>query len=199
VSSPAPGAAWPSPTNSRRAPHVDGQLQRDALTKLVVIHPRLYRTAQAGGRLQLGLGTRSRGRVRVARKAHRYDEELQSAANADVGLRGSRPSRRNALPLGVRWIIWQEYLSPVTRSPHWPATEPALMLSCAHQNQEIEHARTVKTNSNHRSHRDQKVCSSRRCQSRGRTDYHRMKLSKDPHRALCEDSQKTWKQRNRNI
>ena len=48
-----------------------------------------------------------------------------------------------------------------------------------------------------RSHRDQKVCNSPDCQRRRRTDYHRKKLTKDPlYRALCKDSQKTWKQRN---
>lgn len=48
-----------------------------------------------------------------------------------------------------------------------------------------------------RSHRDQKVCSSDDCQRQRRADYHRRKLSKDPlYRALCEDSQKTWKERN---
>lgn len=50
-----------------------------------------------------------------------------------------------------------------------------------------------------RSHQDQKVCSSDDCQRRRRTEYHRRRLNKDPlYRALCEDSQKTWKQRNPN-
>lgn len=48
-----------------------------------------------------------------------------------------------------------------------------------------------------RIHREQKVCSSPDCQRRRRADYHRRKLIKDPlYRALCEDSQKTWKERN---
>ena len=48
-----------------------------------------------------------------------------------------------------------------------------------------------------RSHREQKVCSSPDCQRRRRADYHRRKLTKDPlYRALCADSQKTWKERN---
>jgi hypothetical protein len=48
-----------------------------------------------------------------------------------------------------------------------------------------------------RSHPLQVVCSSGDCQRRRRTDYHRRKLSKDPlYRALCKDSQETWKQRN---
>lgn len=47
------------------------------------------------------------------------------------------------------------------------------------------------------SHPLQVVCSSGECQRRRRADYHRRKLSKDPlYRALCEDSQETWKQRN---
>lgn len=47
------------------------------------------------------------------------------------------------------------------------------------------------------SHRDQKICSAPDCQRRRRIEYHRKKLVKDPlYRALCEDSQKTWKQRN---
>jgi hypothetical protein len=41
------------------------------------------------------------------------------------------------------------------------------------------------------------VCSSDDCQRRRRADYHRRKLNKDPlYRALCKDSQETWKQRN---
>lgn len=48
-----------------------------------------------------------------------------------------------------------------------------------------------------RSHPEQKVCSAADCQRRRRVDYHRKKLNKDPlYRALCEDSQKTWKERN---
>jgi hypothetical protein len=48
-----------------------------------------------------------------------------------------------------------------------------------------------------RSHPHQLVCSSAECQRRRRADYHRKKLAKDPlYHALCEDSQKTWKQRN---
>ena len=48
-----------------------------------------------------------------------------------------------------------------------------------------------------RSHPEQKVCSAADCQRRRRADYHRKKLTKDPlYRALCEDSQETWKQRN---
>ena len=48
-----------------------------------------------------------------------------------------------------------------------------------------------------RSHPLQAVCSSDDCQRRRRADYHRRKLSKDPlYRALCKDSQETWKQRN---
>ena len=48
-----------------------------------------------------------------------------------------------------------------------------------------------------RSHPQQVVCSAADCQRRRRNDYHRKKLNKDPlYRALCEDSQKTWKERN---
>jgi hypothetical protein len=48
-----------------------------------------------------------------------------------------------------------------------------------------------------RSHPHQVVCSSEECQRRRRADYHRKKLTKDPlYRALCRDSQDTWKQRN---
>jgi hypothetical protein len=48
-----------------------------------------------------------------------------------------------------------------------------------------------------RSHRNQKVCSSPDCQRQRRAEYHRTKLINDPlYRALCEDSQKTWKERN---
>jgi hypothetical protein len=48
-----------------------------------------------------------------------------------------------------------------------------------------------------RSHPQQVVCSSDDCQRRRRADYHRKKLKKDPlYRALCEDSQETWKQQN---
>jgi hypothetical protein len=48
-----------------------------------------------------------------------------------------------------------------------------------------------------RSHPQQVVCSSPDCQRRRRVDYHRKKVSKDPlYRALCQDSQKTWKERN---
>jgi hypothetical protein len=48
-----------------------------------------------------------------------------------------------------------------------------------------------------RSHPHQVVCSSGDCQRRRRADYHRKKLIKDPlYRALCQDSQEMWKQRN---
>jgi hypothetical protein len=48
-----------------------------------------------------------------------------------------------------------------------------------------------------RSHPQQVVCSSDDCQRRRRADYHRKKVIKDPlYRALCQDSQETWKQRN---
>lgn len=48
-----------------------------------------------------------------------------------------------------------------------------------------------------RSHPHQAVCSSEDCQRRRRADYHRKKLKKDPlYRALCRDSQDTWKERN---
>jgi hypothetical protein len=41
------------------------------------------------------------------------------------------------------------------------------------------------------------VCSSDDCQRRRRADYHRKKVIKDPlYRALCQDSQDMWKQRN---
>jgi len=49
-----------------------------------------------------------------------------------------------------------------------------------------------------RYHPDQQVCSSTECQRRRRTDYHRKKLQKDPlYREQCLDSQRKWRERNR--
>jgi len=49
-----------------------------------------------------------------------------------------------------------------------------------------------------RYHPDQQVCSSKECQRRRRTDYHRRKLEDDPlYREQCLDSQRKWRERNR--
>ena len=46
-------------------------------------------------------------------------------------------------------------------------------------------------------HPDQDVCSSKQCQRRRRTDYHRKKLEEDPiYREQCRDSQRKWRERN---
>ena len=48
-----------------------------------------------------------------------------------------------------------------------------------------------------RYHPDQDVCSSRQCQRRRCTDYHRQKLKEDPlYREQCRDSQRKWRERN---
>jgi len=48
-----------------------------------------------------------------------------------------------------------------------------------------------------RYHPDQQVCSSKECQRRRRTDYHRKKLQDDPvYREQCLDSQRKWRERN---
>ena len=48
-----------------------------------------------------------------------------------------------------------------------------------------------------RYHPDQKVCSSRDCQRRRRTDYHRKKLVEDAaYREQCRDSQQKWREKN---
>src|ERR1039458_211388 len=50
-----------------------------------------------------------------------------------------------------------------------------------------------------RYHPDQKVCSSRDCQRRRRTDYHRKKLVEDAvYREQCRDSQQKWCEKNPN-
>jgi hypothetical protein len=48
-----------------------------------------------------------------------------------------------------------------------------------------------------RYHPDQKVCSSRDCQRRRRTEYHRKKLVEDAaYREQCRDSQQKWREKN---
>ena len=48
-----------------------------------------------------------------------------------------------------------------------------------------------------RYHPDQKVCSSRDCQRRRRTEYHRKKLVDDAaYREQCRDSQQKWREKN---
>jgi hypothetical protein len=48
-----------------------------------------------------------------------------------------------------------------------------------------------------RYHPDQQVCSSKECQRRRRTDYHRKKIQDDPvYREQCLDSQRKWRERN---
>ena len=48
-----------------------------------------------------------------------------------------------------------------------------------------------------RYHPDQDVCSSKECQCRRRTDYHRKKLEEDPiYREQCRDSQRKWREHN---
>lgn len=46
-------------------------------------------------------------------------------------------------------------------------------------------------------HPDQRICSSRRCQRRRQTDYHRHKYRSDPdYRQVCRDSDSKWRSRN---
>src|SRR5437667_8424673 len=48
-----------------------------------------------------------------------------------------------------------------------------------------------------RYHPDQDVCSSKECQRRRRTDYHRQKIEEDPiYREQCRDSQRKWREQN---
>ena len=48
-----------------------------------------------------------------------------------------------------------------------------------------------------RYHPNQDVCSSKECQLRRRTDYHRRKIVEDPiYREQCRDSQRKWREQN---
>jgi len=48
-----------------------------------------------------------------------------------------------------------------------------------------------------RYHPNQDVCSSKECQCRRRTEYHRKKLEEDPiYREQCRDSQRKWREQN---
>ena len=48
-----------------------------------------------------------------------------------------------------------------------------------------------------RYHPNQDVCSSKECQLRRRTDYHRQKIVEDPiYREQCRDSQRKWREQN---
>lgn len=48
-----------------------------------------------------------------------------------------------------------------------------------------------------RYHPNQDVCTSRECQLRRRTDYHRQKIVEDPiYREQCRDSQRKWREQN---
>ena len=48
-----------------------------------------------------------------------------------------------------------------------------------------------------RYHPDQDVCSSKECQRRRRTEYHRKKIEQDPiYREQCRDSQRKWREQN---
>ena len=48
-----------------------------------------------------------------------------------------------------------------------------------------------------RYHPNQDVCSSKECQLRRRTDYHRQKIGEDPiYREQCRDSQRKWREQN---
>ena len=48
-----------------------------------------------------------------------------------------------------------------------------------------------------RYHPNQDVCSSKECQLRRRTDYHRQKIERDPiYREQCRDSQRKWREQN---